>query len=155
MICTLFFLLTSIYFIALLSMASLLSSLLNSMYPFISFLCITAPSHSLQAYILSCFPLRCSCCLCMTCLIFFLHKFTKFHLVPMHGISLHLASLFYSCSITKLCIICIFLTQCYVCFYFNCVHDINLSLHQTIKLISLFLYCQVQLFCMDDILSFS
>lgn len=42
MICILFSHLTSIYFITLLNMASLLSSLIISMYPFISFLCITA-----------------------------------------------------------------------------------------------------------------
>jgi len=85
-------------------------------------------SRSLQTYITSCFPLRYSYCLYMTCLIFFLHKFTQLHLVPVHGISLLLASLFYSCSTTKLCIICIFPTQWYVCFYFICVHDITLSL---------------------------
>jgi len=112
-------------------------------------------SRSLQTYITSCFPLRYSYCLYMTCLIFFLHKFTQLHLVPVHGISLLLASLFYSCSTTKLYIICIFPTHWYVCFYFICVHDITLSLYQTVKLTSLSHYCHVQLFCVDAILSFS
>jgi hypothetical protein len=71
MICILFSHLTSIYYIALLNIASLLSSLLNSMNPFISFLCITALSFSSNLH-----TLRCSYCLYMTCLIFFLHKFT-------------------------------------------------------------------------------
>jgi hypothetical protein len=109
-------------------MASLLSSLLNSMHPFISFLCI---SHSLQTYILSCFPLRYSYCLYMTCLIFFLHKFTQVHLVPVHGISLLSASLFYSCSTTELCSICIFPTQCYASFILSlCMMSPSLSIKQ-------------------------
>lgn len=125
MICILFSLLTSVYFIALLSMASLLSSL-----PFFHFYTLQL-SHSHQTYIFSCFPLRCSYCLYMTCLIFFLHKFTQVHLVPVYGISLLLASLFYSCSTTKLCSICIFPVQWYVCFILSlCMTSPSLSIKQ-------------------------
>lgn len=154
MTCILFSLLTFIYFIIFLSMASLLSSLIISMYRFVSFLCIRALSLSSNLHTLL-FPLMYSYCLYVTCLIFFLHKFTQVYWVPVQGISLLLASLFYSCSTTILCIICIFLTQWYVCFYFICVHDITLSLYQTIKLTSLSNYCHAQLLCVDDILSFS